>query len=137
MSLFSRIISIADDYDALTSSRVYHRVARSPEKVIRYMLSKAGRNYDPVLLKLFASVVGIFPVGTVLLLKSKEVAVVVKNKTSAGALDTPWVKVIVSVVGEEVDGVVVDTADPSVPARSILGVIDAAAVGMDLAGFFI
>lgn len=137
MSLFARIISIADDYDALTSSRVYHRVAKSPDKVVRYMLSRAGKSYDPVLLKLFASVVGVFPVGTVLLLKSKELAFVVKNKTSTGALDTPWAKVIVSAAGEEVDGEEVDTADPSDPARSILGVIDAAAIGVDLSGFFL
>jgi len=137
MGLFARLISIVDNYDSLTSSRVYHRVAKSPEKVIRFMLSKAGKSYDPVILKLFASVVGIYPVGTVLLLSSGEVAVVMKNKTKATSLDTPWVKVIVSATGEDVDGEVIDTADFSASARSIHGVIDSAAMGMDLSGFFL
>jgi hypothetical protein len=60
-----------------------------------------------------------------------------KNRTSAACLDTPWVKVIVSATGEDVDGEVIDTADPSASARSIHGVIDAAAMGMDLSGFFL
>jgi HD-GYP domain-containing protein (c-di-GMP phosphodiesterase class II) len=137
MGLFARIVCIVDNYDSLTSSRVYNRVAKTPEMVIRFMLSKAGKNYDPVLLKLFASVVGIYPVGTVLLLNSGEMAVVMKNKTSEASLDTPWVKVIVSATGEDVDGEVIDTADPSASAGSIHGVIDAAAMGMDLSGFFL
>jgi HD-GYP domain len=132
MGFFSRIICIADSFDSLTSSRVYRRVANSPEKVIRFMLSKAGTSYDPVILKLFASVVGIYPVGTLLLLESGEMALVVKNRTSAAALDTPWVKVIVSATGEAVDGDVVDTA-----SVSVTGVIDSAAMGMDLSGFFL
>jgi HD-GYP domain-containing protein (c-di-GMP phosphodiesterase class II) len=136
MGLFARIICIADNYDSLTSSRVYHRVAKTPEKVIRFMLSKAGKSYDPVILKLFVSVVGIYPVGTVLLLKTREMAVVVNNSSSAASHYTPLVKVIVSAAGEQVDGEVVDTADPSSSARSIQGVIDTEAMGVDISGFF-
>jgi len=137
MGLFARIISIADSYDSLTSSRVYHRVAKTPEKVIRFMLSKAGKSFDPVILKLFVSVVGIYPVGTVLLLKTRELAVVLNNSSLAASLYTPLVKVIVSATGEQVDGEVVDTADPSFPAGSIQGVIDTEAMGVDISGFFL
>lgn len=137
MSLFSKIISMADDYDALTSSRIYRREAKAPDKVIRYMLSKSGKSYDPVLLKLFVTMIGIYPIGTILLLNTKEMALVVKNKPSAAMLSTPWIKLIASAAGEEIDGEVVDTAEFAASGRAILGVIDATARGMDPAGFFV
>jgi len=137
MSLSSKIISIADDYDALTSSRVYRREAKAPDKVIRYMLSRSGKSYDPLLLKLFVTIVGIYPVGTVLLLNTREMAIVVKNKPSAVTLNTPYIKLIASAAGEEIDGEVVDTAEFSSTGRAILGVIDATALGMDPAGFLL
>jgi HD-GYP domain-containing protein (c-di-GMP phosphodiesterase class II) len=137
MSLFSKIISMADDYDALTSSRVYRREAKAPDKVIRYMLSRSGKNYDPALLKHFVTIVGIYPVGTVLLLNTREIAMVVKNKPSVAMLKAPFIKLIASAAGEEIDGEVVDTAEFPSSGRSILGVIDAAARGMDPAGFLL
>lgn len=137
MGLFARIIGIADDFDALTSSRVYSREAKAPEKVIRFMISRSGKSYDSALLKMFVSIVGIYPVGTVLILNSNELAVVVKNKPLVKDLDTPWVKLIATAAGEEIDGEVVDTADPSDPGRSILGVIDAAALKMNPAVFLL
>lgn len=132
MGTFARIIAIADDYDALTSSRVYSREPHAPEKVIRFMLSRAGRNYDPVLLKLFLHAVGIYPVGTLLLLDSKELAVVVRNKPAVEALTAPWVKVIATPRGEETDGDIVDTA-----GRAILGTIDTVSLGVVVNGYFI
>lgn len=137
MGLFARIISIADDFDALTSSRVYRRDAKSPEKVIRYMLSRSGTSYDPIVLKLFVILAGIYPVGTLLVLKSRELAVVVKNNSLTASLDTPWVKLISSADGEEIDGEIVDTADFADSGRFIIGTIDAAALGVDPAGFFV
>jgi HD-GYP domain-containing protein (c-di-GMP phosphodiesterase class II) len=137
MSLFSKIISMADDYDALTSSRVYRREAKSPDKVIRYMLSKSGKSYDPVLLKLFVAMIGVYPIGTILLLNTKEMAIVVKNKPAAAMLKTPLIKLIASAAGEEIDGEVVDTAELAASGRAILGVIDATTRGMDPAAFFV
>ncbi len=137
IGLFARIISIADDYDSLTSSRVYQRVARAPYKVLRFMISKSGINYDPAILKIFISLVGIYPVGTVLLLNTSEMAIVMKNKTSATALETPWVKLISSPDKEEIDGEIVDLADSSSSGRSIHGIIDAVAIGMDPSSFFV
>lgn len=137
MSFFSKIISMADDFDALTSSRVYRRDAKAPDKVIRYMLSRSGKSYDPVLLKLFVSIVGIYPVGTVLLLNTREMGIVVKNKPATATLNTPLIKLIASAAGEEIDGEVVDTAEFFSSDRSILGVVDATALGMDPAGFLV
>jgi hypothetical protein len=101
------------------------------------MLSRSGKSYDPVLLKLFVNSVGIYPVGTVLLLNTREMALVVKNAPAAAALNTPVIKLIASAAGEEVDGEVIDMAELASPGRTIVGVIDATARGMDPAGFFV
>lgn len=52
-NLFSRIINIADHYDAMTSGKVYGRIAYSPEKALRFMYEKRGEYFDPVLTKVF------------------------------------------------------------------------------------
>ena len=50
--IFGRIVSIADVYDALISSRVYKQ-AWSEEDALREMKSMAGTKFDPRLIKLF------------------------------------------------------------------------------------
>jgi hypothetical protein len=97
------------------------------------MLSKSGKSYHPALLKLFVSVVGIYPVGTLLLLNSGEVAVVAENRATAEGLHAPLVKVVVSSAGEIVDGEIMDTSDETM----VYGVIDSTALGIDTAGYFV
>jgi HD-GYP domain-containing protein (c-di-GMP phosphodiesterase class II) len=74
---FSQIIAIADAYDAIIAARVYYKVSTPPDKAIRIMLSKRGTVFNPVLLKAFVNMIGIYPVGTLLKLDSGEVGIVV------------------------------------------------------------
>lgn len=48
----ARIIAVADTFDALTSDRAYRR-GRTPEEALAIMREEAGRQLDPVLLRLF------------------------------------------------------------------------------------
>lgn len=50
--LFSRIIAVADAFDAMTSVRTY-RLALSIEKVIDEMKTNAGKQFDPHIVELF------------------------------------------------------------------------------------
>ena len=68
----SRIITIADCYDAMTSSRVYRREPMSPANVLKFMFGKSGQSFDPVLLKLFVNCVGIIPIGSLVRLVAVE-----------------------------------------------------------------
>lgn len=52
-NIFSRIVSIADCYDALTSGKVYKRTAYSPENALRFIHDKSGELFDPVLARVF------------------------------------------------------------------------------------
>ncbi len=58
LSLFSRIVSIADDYDSLLSGRVYERQRHPAEKAIHLIIGGSGTLYDPPLVKAFAGIFG-------------------------------------------------------------------------------
>jgi HD-GYP domain-containing protein (c-di-GMP phosphodiesterase class II) len=83
LTLFGRIVAISDHYDALTSSRSYRPVPISPEQALDIMLQVAGSQLDQILLKVFINMIGIYPVGTLLLLDSREVGMV--SQTVAGS----------------------------------------------------
>ena len=54
--LFARIFSIIDVWDALLTSRIY-RPAWSNIQVVQYILSQAGRQFDPTLVDVFIDLV--------------------------------------------------------------------------------
>jgi len=79
LTLFGKIISIADKYDTLTSSRAYRKSLISPDRALGYMFDRAGKDYDPILIKVFINILGLYPVGTLLRLDTDELALVVSS----------------------------------------------------------
>lgn len=78
LHVFTRIIRIADAYDAATSDRVY-KSAKSPARVLWEMLiGPYKRFYDPKLMAAFARMIQPFPIGSKLLLEDGRYAVVVR-----------------------------------------------------------
>jgi len=134
-SLFGRIICLADCYDAMTASRVYSRTPMAPEKVMRAMLERSGSHFDPILMKVFVNIVGIYPQGTLCRLDSGELAVVVRSSADPDRWDRPTVKVIGSGAGDRIDGPTLDLALPDAE-RGIAGTIDAEEYGIDVTGCF-
>jgi HD-GYP domain-containing protein (c-di-GMP phosphodiesterase class II) len=72
ISLFGRIIEICDVYDALTSSRIYRRVPFPQDRALGYITTRAGKDFDPVLVKWFVNMMGIYPIGTFVILDTGE-----------------------------------------------------------------
>jgi HD-GYP domain-containing protein (c-di-GMP phosphodiesterase class II) len=103
ISLTGRILTIADCYDAMTSSRVYRREPMSPSKVLNMMLSKSGKSFDAVLLKLFVNCVGILPIGSLVMLDTNELAVVLKPAVDKANTERPFVRVITDPQGNSID----------------------------------
>ena len=103
LSLTGRILTIADCYDAMTSSRVYRREPMSPSKVLNMMLSKSGKAFDAVLLKLFVNCVGIIPIGSLVMIETSELAVVLKPAIDKADAERPFVKIITDPQGNSVD----------------------------------
>ena len=79
LTLFGKIISIADKYDTLTSSRAYRKSLLSPDRALGYMYDRAGKDFDPILIKVFINIMGVYPVGTLLRLDTGELALVVSS----------------------------------------------------------
>lgn len=94
ISLFGRIIAIADVFDAITSPRVYRKTSLSPHLAIGYMMEKAGKDFDPILLKVFINVLGVYPPGTVVELDNDEIGLVVDTPEENHASGLPRILLI-------------------------------------------
>ena len=138
LSVIGRILGIVDCYDALTSSRVYNRTPFPPEKALKFMLSKSGKAFDPILLKVFVNLIGIFPIGTLVLLSTREMAVVTETPPNVEKADRPRVKIIADPKGNQVDGEVVDLSDEKeMGKRRILKTLDPAQYKIDVSWYFV
>ena len=139
-SLTGRILMIADCYDAMTSSRVYRREPMPPEKVLKMMFAKSGQSFDPVLLKLFINCVGIVPIGSLVLLDTNELAVVLRSSQDKEKAERPCVKVLTDVDGKPIDGPEVDLTDTNpegVYTRSIVRMVDNTEYRFDTSRYFV
>jgi HD-GYP domain-containing protein (c-di-GMP phosphodiesterase class II) len=74
--IFSKIVSLCDAYDAITATRVYYSIQRPVDEGIRILLKMRGKTFDPILVKAFVNMIGIFPVGTLLKLDTGEIGMV-------------------------------------------------------------
>jgi HD-GYP domain-containing protein (c-di-GMP phosphodiesterase class II) len=75
ISLAGRMAAIVDTYDAMTSDRPY-RPAISPAIALRQLFEQGGSQFDPNLVAAFVRTIGVYPVGTLVLLESGHLAVV-------------------------------------------------------------
>ncbi len=105
----SRIVCLADQYDAMTSSRVYSRIPMPPDKALSIMMERSGSQLDPLLFKFFINMVGVFPIGTLVMLNTKELGLVYESNQLFVA--RPRVMIIVDNKGNRVKGSVVDLTE--------------------------
>ena len=82
MNLFSRIVAAADSYDAMISGRVYVKTRISPDEALRRLLAGSRSRYDPLVLRAFVHVLGMFPVGTFVRLSTGEIGITSRNDSS-------------------------------------------------------
>lgn len=132
-SLYARIVAIADSFNAMTSGRVYHRKKFLPDEAITSMINRIGEAYDPLLLKLFINSIGVYPVGTVVALDSKEIGIVSRNNPENP--ERPQVKIIGNDTGMfETDEVkVIDLSRDT--GKSITRMIDGEKYNIDNANY--
>jgi len=76
ITLFGRILSIVDTYDALTSHRAYRARTLLPNEALSLMWHRLHRQFDPILLKVFVRMMGPFPAGSVVRLNTGALGVV-------------------------------------------------------------
>lgn len=108
LTLFGKIITIADFYDALVRPRIYNRFPYCSEKILGIMLDRSGKDFDPALVKVFINMIGIFPIGTLVLLNTNEMGIVVQIQEDMELSDRPKVCILYYSNGEYRKGKVID-----------------------------
>ena len=81
LDFYSKIISLVDQYDGMTSARVYSRIPMPPDRALSIMMERAGTQLDPILFKFFINMIGVFPVGTLVMLDTRELGLVYQSDT--------------------------------------------------------
>ncbi|MFQ5704268.1 MAG: HD-GYP domain-containing protein [Gemmatimonadales bacterium] len=141
MAMFSRIVAVADAFDAATSRRTYQTVPIQPDQVLKEMWENRRRGQDPVLVKAFINLLGIYPVGTCVILDTYELAIVHAANPDRNYLHRPLVRIITTSAGAKVDPApVVDLSETDGAGnfkRSIIKVTDPAKYGIDPADYFV
>lgn len=72
---YSRIVAVADTFDAMTTDRIYQRRVL-PDVALRMMAQGFGTVFDPLVLQSFITAMGAFPVGSLVRLSDQRLAVV-------------------------------------------------------------
>lgn len=131
ISQAGRMAAIVDVYDAISSDRVYHKGLPAPEAMRR--IFEWQRHFDPSLVSQFVRCLGIYPIGSLVRLKSGRLAIVVQHHPEK--LIRPRVRVIFHVARrvylppEEIDLAAAHWED----REAIVGHEDPSPWGIDIA----
>lgn len=138
--VIGRIVAIADCFDAMTTKRSYVKKATPRDKALSFMMSQAGAKFDPVLMRLFANMVGVFPVGTVVRLQSGRLAVVEATPEDANLCHRPIVRPITDASGIQREFESLDLSQRSLDGGypdEIITTVDGEDLGIDISKYFI
>ncbi|MEH7453267.1 HD-GYP domain-containing protein [Gottfriedia acidiceleris] len=91
MHLFSKIIGIADFFDAVTSNRVY-RQAMLPHEGLTLLISGSNKLYDAKLISIFSDLLTIYPTGLHVILSDGRQGIVFSQNDAS--TDRPVVLII-------------------------------------------
>lgn len=87
-----QMAAVCDVYDAITSNRVYHK-GMAPHEALRKILEWSKYHFKPDLVQTFIRTIGIYPVGTMVMLESGKIAIVHDQRAGASLLQ-PVVRII-------------------------------------------
>jgi HD-GYP domain-containing protein (c-di-GMP phosphodiesterase class II) len=93
-SIFGKIVAVADGFDAATTRRAYQTVPLSPAGVLAGMRDNPRRGMDGVIVKGFINLLGIYPVGTLVVLDTFELAIVHSVHPRSEAISRPIVRIV-------------------------------------------
>ncbi len=142
LTMFSKLVTVADIYDAATSKRVYKSGSNSPDKIIQEMIEQQARvGVDPVFVKALINLLGVYPVGTCVILDTHEVGIVHAANPDQTKSSRPVVRLIINEDGEGINPApLVDLSEelsPGVHERSIIKVVDPGRYHITPSDFFV
>lgn len=121
ISIFGKIGAIVDIYDAMTSDRVYHKGIPATS-ALKMMFQWADRHINKSVFEFFIKSIGIYPVGSVVVMSNQDKAVVAKinNKNPL----TPVLVVFMDRDGNFVPPRVTNLARSVVTGQKIVGLYE-------------
>jgi putative nucleotidyltransferase with HDIG domain len=93
ISLFAKMAAVCDVYDAITSNRPY-KAGWDPAESLRKMAEWSNGHFDPAVFQAFVKSIGIYPIGSLVLLNCGRIGVVIEQNEKS--LLHPQVKVFFS-----------------------------------------
>ncbi|HOW85328.1 MAG TPA: HD-GYP domain-containing protein [Candidatus Aminicenantes bacterium] len=141
INLFSKIVKVVDVFDAITTKRIYRAKTFTRAEALNLMLEQSGTEFNPVILKAFVNMLGVFPIGTLVALTTGEMAIVQDVNPDAKLVLRPTVKLITDSAGNKIDGEAVDLAerDPETGRfrRTIAAALDPGKYGIEVSDYFL
>jgi len=141
INLFSKIVKVVDFFDAITTKRVYRTKVFTRAEALSLMMEQASGEFNPVILKAFVNLMGVFPIGSLVALSTGEVAIVFDLNPDPKLVLRPIVKLITDAAGNKVDGDAVDLTerDPATGryVRTISKVLNPQDYGIEISEYFL
>ncbi len=141
VNLFSKIVKVVDYFDALTTKRVYRKKVFTRAEALSLMLEHTGTEFNPVILKAFVNLMGVYPIGTMVALDTGELGIVFDLNPDARFMLRPRVKLIADAQGMKIDGEVMDISDKNPETgkfpRTIVKALDPDAYEVEVADYFL
>jgi len=135
--LFTRMVTIADIYDAMTSDRVYQK-GRTHLEATSIMADMSGENLEERLVTKFIESLGVYPPGCAVMLTNGAVAIVVEVNESAKL--RPKIIVLLDADEQPVPEKVTNLADMPLDERgklmTIKGIVKAQDYAIDIRQYY-
>lgn len=141
INLYSKIVKIIDFFDAVTTDRPYRKHTLTRDEALSIMLEKSGTEFDPILLKVFANMIGVYPIGTLVALTSGELGVVMETNPELAFMLRPKAKLITDKKNKKIDGEIIDLTeiDPKTKEykRTIIKSLDPNKYNVRISAYFL
>ena len=105
IDLGARIVSVVDAFEAMVSQKSY-RNSMIGYQAMKNILSDNSRRFDPSILKAFIQTMGIYPIGSIILLNNSAIARVVQVHGNAPL--RPKIQILVDENGSTKEGIQID-----------------------------
>jgi HD-GYP domain-containing protein (c-di-GMP phosphodiesterase class II) len=141
LMFYAKIVAVADGFDAATSRRSYQTQPMAPSAVLQEMRDNARRGMDPTIVKAFINLLGIYPVGTFVVLDTFELAIVHAANPDPEMLSRPLVRIVSDEMGNvQYPGTVVDLTERTESGdfrRTIIKTADPDRYGIRVGDYFV
>jgi putative nucleotidyltransferase with HDIG domain len=141
VNLFSKIVKVVDFFDAITTKRVYRTKVFTRAEALSLMLEQSSTEFNPVILKAFIYLMGVFPIGSLVALNTGEIGIVFDLNPDPKLLFRPSVKLITDAAGNKVNGEIVDLSEMDTETnrypRTIATALNPQDYGIEVADYFL